>query len=449
MWGEGSQGVGAAKAPELAKYPPASRFSFTPQTRNRYTVAMHTGDWIACFGREPSLSAWELYRVTGQDFRFLHKELAVVPPVAGHTLAQLQQRCGGLVKVGEVLGTAADLASVHATLVQEWPSLVPAGSTARVQFGVSVYDAGGGTLPQVRKEAKNLAQGLKRELVEKGRSARLVIAKEPVLPAAALIQGKILERGFEILILNTPDGLVWGKTVAVQDISGYGNRDVGRPRRDATSGMLPPKLAQIMVNLTAPKPHAILLDPFCGSGTILQEAALLGVEHIVGADMSDKAVQDSTVNVSWLQAHTQVTKDIRVFRADAGDIAKHVKPNSIDVIATEPYLGPPQRGTPQGRVLLPLISALSQQYEQWVNALAAVLRPGGRAAMVWPFFQVEKRGYFLQLQDAVKKAGLRVISPPTWMPEQAWFRSTPRGTVLYSRPDQVVGREIALLEKQS
>ncbi|MFA6043280.1 MAG: methyltransferase domain-containing protein [Patescibacteria group bacterium] len=410
---------------------------------------MHTGDWIACFGREPSLSAWELYRVTGQDFGTLHKEVAVLPPMPGHSLVQLQQRCGGLVKVGEVLGIAPDLVSLHATLVQAWPQLVPAGSTARVHFGVSVYGAGGATLPQVRKEAKNLAQGLKRELVERGRSARLVIAKEPVLPAAALIQGKILERGFEILILTTPDGLVWGKTVAVQDISGYGNRDLGRPRRDATSGMLPPKLAQIMVNLTAPRPKATLLDPFCGSGTILQEAALLGLEHIVGADMSDKAVQDSTVNVQWLQEHSQVTKDINVFRADAGEITKHVQPNSIDVIATEPYLGPPQRGVPAGRVLLPLVSALSRQYEQWLQAMADVLQPGGRLAMVWPFFQVEKRGYFLQLQDAVKKAGLQVISPPAWMPEQAWFRSTPRGTVLYSRPDQVVGREIALLEKHA
>jgi tRNA (guanine10-N2)-dimethyltransferase len=204
-----------------------------------------------------------------------------------------------------------------------------------------------------------------------------------------------------------------------------------------------------MVNLTAPRPQATLLDPFCGSGTILQEAALLGVEHIVGSDMSDKAVQDSTVNIAWLQEHSQVTKDIRVFRADAAEIAKHVKPNSIETIATEPYLGPPQRGVPRGRVLLPLISALSRQYEQWLQAMADVLQPGGRLAMVWPFFQVEKQGYFLQVQDAAKNAGFQVIQPPTWMLEQPWFRSTPRGTVLYSRPDQVVGREIALLEKHA
>ena len=61
-----------------------------------------------------------------------------------------------------------------------------------------------------------------------------------------------------------------------------------KPYRDMRRGMLPPKLARSLVNLAigAKSPSDMtILDPFCGTGTVLMEAMLLGT-HVVGTDLA-------------------------------------------------------------------------------------------------------------------------------------------------------------------
>jgi tRNA G10 N-methylase Trm11 len=176
----------------------------------------------------------------------------------------------------------------------------------------------------------------------------------------------------------------------------------------------------------------------------------MGIENRVGFDISQKAVASTKENMAWLYQHyPKVFGKDRIEFCDAKDLPKQLKPGSVNVIVTEPYLGPPQRGKPTGHAVLPLVSALSKQYTLWIRAMSEVLREGGRLAMIWPFFRLDKHGYFLQLQGVVREAGLRPIVPPAWLVEKSWFRSTPRGTILYSRPDQIVGREIVLLGKHA
>lgn len=62
------------------------------------------------------------------------------------------------------------------------------------------------------------------------------------------------------------------RTSFVQDIESYTARDQARPMRDARVGMLPPKLAQIIINLALSNNDITeVLDPFCGTGVVLQE----------------------------------------------------------------------------------------------------------------------------------------------------------------------------------
>jgi tRNA (guanine10-N2)-dimethyltransferase len=413
---------------------------------------METGQAIAIFGREPTLSAWELFRLTRSTaIPLLTRELAILPLPVELTPMQLQRRSGGLVKVGIIKGDLADISALEHILVKQWPDLIPAGSTVRIAFGGSAYDAGVAPSRAFRRDLGAMLQRIKREMVATDRAARIVVSKESTLSAAALTQGKILERGFELLVLCHPGGLTWGITATMQDISAYGTRDVGRPSRDTLSGMLPPKVAQVMVNLSQVNKDEKLLDPFCGSGTILQEAALLGVQNLQGSDISAKAVADTEENFAWLTRHMPETgsTEFAVRELDASQLERAYGAATFDVVVTEPYLGPPQRGAPQGRVLLPLVSALSRQYTTWMQSISKVLKPNGRAVMVWPFYRVEPNGYFLQLQKAAHDAGFTIIAPPKQLLDAAWFRSTPRGSVLYSRPDQIVGREIVVLQKRA
>ncbi len=61
---------------------------------------------------------------------------------------------------------------------------------------------------------------------------------------------------------------------------------------------LQPKLARCMVNLTSPRNGDLVLDPFCGTGTTLMEAALMGYET-VGFDVLKKMINGSRVNLNY------------------------------------------------------------------------------------------------------------------------------------------------------
>ena len=58
---------------------------------------------------------------------------------------------------------------------------------------------------------------------------------------------------------------------------------------------MPPKLARCMVNLAKPKPGDLILDPFCGTGSILIEAALIGC-RILGMDIQKRMARGSLKN---------------------------------------------------------------------------------------------------------------------------------------------------------
>jgi hypothetical protein len=146
----------------------------------------------------------------------------------------------------------------------------------KIQLGISAY--GFNITPQ-----QLLATGLdiKKRLRKHGYSTRLIPNKEEALNSAQVLHNNLTgERGIELLIIRSGSHTIIGRTIAVQDITAYAQRDQGRPKRDAFVGMLPPKLAQTIVNLAtgqslAEKSH-IILDPFCGTGVILQEALLMG-----------------------------------------------------------------------------------------------------------------------------------------------------------------------------
>lgn len=59
---------------------------------------------------------------------------------------------------------------------------------------------------------------------------------------------------------------------------------------------LDPVLARVLVNLTGVKPGGTLLDPFCGTGGILIEAGLCGID-VYGTDMQEEMVKGTRENL--------------------------------------------------------------------------------------------------------------------------------------------------------
>lgn len=91
---------------------------------------------------------------------------------------------------------------------------------------------------------------------------------------------------------------------------------------------LDPFLARAMVNLSQVNDSIQLYDPFCGTGSILIEAAVIG-SKIIGSDINDKMIQGSYLNLKAFRL-----QDINLFRADAKKICLRKK---FCVVTDPPY----------------------------------------------------------------------------------------------------------------
>lgn len=89
-----------------------------------------------------------------------------------------------------------------------------------------------------------------------------------------------------------------------------------------------PVLARVLVNLSGIKPGDRLLDPFCGTGGILIEAGLCGID-VSGRDISEEMVKGSETN---LEEYGIISHDI-----DEKDISE-IDTDGVDAIVTDlPY----------------------------------------------------------------------------------------------------------------
>ena len=247
-----------------------------------------------------------------------------------------------------------------------------------------------------------------------------------------------------------------GRTLAVQTFEEWGKRDYSRPHRDARRGMLPPKLARMMVNMLGMLPRGTLLDPFCGSGTVLAEAALLGWPKIIGADKSPRAVKDAKSNMGWLRMHYLTKKlfsnsrelenrnNVKIFTCPIENLPSRLAPSSVEAIVTEPYLGTPLVSPPSLAAVNRLRGELLPLYNNMLQVFAKVLTINGRAIFVAPHWCLaDGREIGLAVADLPWPKKLRLLSPLQTLPQ---YKNT---ALIYRRPHQFVAREIILLEKVS
>ncbi|MEW6611105.1 MAG: hypothetical protein AB1352_05830 [Patescibacteria group bacterium] len=409
-------------------------------------------------GHTPALSLAELFAVAarvGVNLKILRWSRAVaLGEIASRVnIESLFRTLAGLVKIAAITKT------VHGALTPEHlRSLLPT-TGRKLFFGLSAY-----TLePGAREvDCRRLGLSVKRLLQEEQRSARLVTSREGTLSSVVINTNKLLsERGAEIVILSLRNGAYLGRTLAVQLYKEFARRDMGRPARDARVGMLPPKIARMMVNLACVHPGETLLDPFCGSGTILQEALLLGIDRLWGSDYDKRAIDRTRANLEWLSAFTPQMKTasflMKLIRCSIEEIPARLPPGSVEAIVTEPYLGPPRVRPLSPAEVAQMRKELTFLYRRAFVSCAHVLVPGGRVVMAWPVWRVIGRkvsksaGAYLDLERTAEEAGLAVVDPylthvhPLPGAEHGYLKE--RRSLLYQREDQVVMREIRIFEK--
>lgn len=262
-----------------------------------------------------------------------------------------------------------------------WDAGRLAEGEGKLPIGLSVLGAPVGLLNPILGFLKQRAK-------QAGRSLRVIVPPRgsSELTAASLRQNKLLTKGCEFVLVARADGIALGLTVAAHDPNRDALLDRGIPRADARSGMLPPKLARMMVNCAVGDLKGItVLDPFCGNGRILLEASLLGYPGI-GRDIETSKVEATRANLDWLAREFAVRPTVDLETADATKLTPCAAPH---VVATETWLGPPLRGLlPAGRarqiseevgrmIKLALTGILHNHPKRVVIAVPAWRLPGG------------------------------------------------------------------------
>lgn len=249
----------------------------------------------------------------------------------------------------------------------------------------------------------------------------------------------------ELTLLELGGDIVLLKTIQIQDIVAYEKRDTARPARDPKSGMLPPKLAQIMINIAiegAPSggENIRILDPFCGSGTVLQEGWLMDYK-MFGSDVSEQATKASQKNLAWLTEHFTMDTALQpeISQHDTQNSFPDTWKNSFSAVVTEPYLGPPVKAPLSPALAEERMQDLAAIYRAAFKHVHPLLMPAGVIAFLFPIF-FTKDGWFGMPQnviDGIQKGGYRVVQ----------LDGTARGSLTYKRPDALVARELFVFRK--
>lgn len=237
----------------------------------------------------------------------------------------------------------------------------------------------------------------------------------------------------ELNMLRAGDELIIAHTTWIFDADDWVRRDRAKPYRDIKRGMLPPKLARILVNLALRgSTLQVLADPFCGTGTILAEALLSGAKQVYGSDTNPQAIDGSRANLSWLcTSYSIPDTKYSILNIDATHLDEIVP--TLDCIATEPYMGPLLEDSHKLQLskIQDIAKGLDKLYRGCFKAWAKVLKPGGRVVMTIPSFAVYGRVIPTISIDTLTALGYNYIS-----------------TVPYGKPGAVVIRNITILEKK-
>ncbi|MFH1745041.1 MAG: DNA methyltransferase [bacterium] len=381
-------------------------------------------------GNNPTLSVAEISAVFGMSGKILDT-VYIIETENKINAKDSIKKMGGVIKIGKIESKTS--AENKNEIIKEVIKLLDP-KNGKFKFGFSYYG-------HKKFNFKSIAMEVKKYLRENNISCRWVISKEKTLSSVVVEQNKLTSSGAEIVLIEDGYKLLIGKTSAVQPFKELSKRDYGRPARDDRSGMLPPKLAQIMINLSgADLKNKILLDPFCGSGTILTEALLAGFENLIGSDISEKAISDTKKNIEWIKQNSDTTNlkkiHLQLFNINATEISRKLKPNSVDIIVTEPYLGQ-QRGKVD---LQKQIKELEILYSRALKEFKKIIKNNGRIAIIFPVFFNK---YFINPD----LNGFKIInSVPDSLLNSKNIVLTARNTIVYGRPRQKVWREIVLMQ---
>jgi tRNA G10 N-methylase Trm11 len=395
-------------------------------------------NYVFILGRKPLLSEAELLQFFNSTpaaanlFQKIESSNEVLVAELSNPLGYPQKTLdllGGTIKIGKIFAEL-DSNSHFSSIAQKISDfLIAENDQGKILFGVSTHNIS----DQHNNFLKNILIDIKKNIRKKEKPVRFINKNFGNLNSAAIKGENLLTLGYEILIIKGANKIYIANTLAIQNFESYSMRDYQRPFRDPRLGMLPPKLAQIMINLSGLNRENIntIYDPFCGIGTILTEGLLMGY-NVIGSDIEKVNIDKTAKNITWLKQQYNISSKHRVFTKDATELSKEDVPQDISGVVTESYLGPPLKAVPTPENIqrnFQQIENLSIHFFKKLHSLIAARTP---VIISFPAYKTKQKNYMIeQLPQNIINTGFKM---------EAF--DTKRGSLFYDRPDQIVAREI-------
>lgn len=344
-------------------------------------------------------------------------------------------RLGGIVRIMEVLQSGPSRMPLN---FEQWVTDALRdefqGYKGKMRFGLSMHPKNEGVLKKTLNSAKKNVKDVG--------NVRYVNKDFQNLSSVQAWHEHLLDPGaVELHLFQSETTWYLTKTLAIQDFEWYSKRDIDRPAKSAKNGMFPPKLAQILINLVQAEKGTTIFDPFCGSGTVLQEAWLLGHPSL-GSDFSPQMVADTKVNLEWLAKtamawHKATNLPIpTAFEKDATVLTAKDLPKGPFAIVTETTLGPILLAPLPPDKLAAVHRELEALYEAFFKNLKAILPAPITMIFTAPYHRQGNLRLFLENLPAILARHAKIIP----------LSDHARPSLFYERKDQLVSREIWKLE---
>ncbi|MHA2025826.1 MAG: TRM11 family SAM-dependent methyltransferase [Candidatus Thorarchaeota archaeon] len=346
-------------------------------------------------------------------------------------IVDMQSALGGCYKVGKVIWeydidvpldaypsrNVADKEKLTELRKCPWLKIVwPRVKGKKVKFGISTYPISDGRFPiNFRSFTRGMDNQVKKLLLENGaRKADYYAYDEPdrrvsgrlniaLWPKTIAKNNLLVPPNAEVLAVFSEKKLYIARTRVVYDSMLQQYRDESRPFVSAEISTSP-KLCRSLLNLAGARPGDTVLDPFCGTGTLLMEAAILGMKCI-GIDIDSDQVQGARSNMKWLSKDLGEKLDYDIFRGDSRELSSLVK-KQVDTVAFEPVLGPIYKKVPPVEEAQKSIKELTTLYREALTEIAKILRPEGRVAMTIPVINTPGEPLSIKFSELTKGTGL-------------------------------------------
>jgi tRNA G10 N-methylase Trm11 len=394
-------------------------------------------------------------------------------------IVDMQSALGGCFKIGKVIwesdielplkaypakkvASKEDLKEIRKV---PWLKIVwPRVKGKKIKFGVSTYPMFDGRFPiNFRRFTRGMNDQVKKLLVENGaKRADYFAYDEPdrrvegrlniaLWPKTIAKNSLLAPPNAEILAIFSEEKLYIARTRVVYDSMLQQYRDESRPFVSAEISTSP-KICRTLLNLAGARPGDTILDPFCGTGTLLMEAAMLGMKCI-GVDINGDQVQGARSNLKWLAKDMGERLDYNIMKGDSRELSSIVK-QQVDAVAFEPLLGPIYKSPPLRDEAEKTIKELTTLYRQVLTEVASILRPDGRVAMTIPVINTSEEPISISFRDLTRGTGFALYR---MLPADAIRSKSDKNPRLKIRPGreliperkrgQAVQRALIVLEK--